>query len=204
MTLSELLISGLALPLCLSICLEVVSVIPLTLCCIHFQSYANAWLSCLFHALISSLSLSLIRSTQECILDVKSWMTHNKLKLNDGKTEVLIISAPRISNTIPLPGSLIVGNSTVRFSQSAIYFEVTLDIHLTVIACSQHDPNCFELRRIKSSGHYLSVQATKTCFCFYSFTTGLLQFPPFWMPSVPSKETWKGSDQCSPPHVESS
>ena len=31
----------------------------------------------------------LIQSTQECIHDVKSWMTHNKLRLND-KTEALM------------------------------------------------------------------------------------------------------------------
>ena len=31
-----------------------------------------------------------------------------------------------------------------------------------------------------------------SCFRFCSFTTGLLQFPPFWMPAVPSKHTLKG------------
>ena len=63
----------------------------------------------------------LIQSMQQCVHDVKSWMTHNKLKLNDDKTEALIISAPLISNCIPVPDSLTVGNSTVRFSQSAKY-----------------------------------------------------------------------------------
>ncbi len=91
-------------------------------------------------------------------------MTHNKLKLNTDKTEALIISAPRISNSIPLPDSLTVGNSTVRFSQSAKYLGVTLDMHLTMTA---HVVNLirtanFELRRINSIRHYLSVQATKT------------------------------------------
>ena len=38
----------------------------------------------------------LIQSTQQCVHDVKSWMTHNKLKRNDDKTEALIISALRI------------------------------------------------------------------------------------------------------------
>ena len=52
----------------------------------------------------------LIQSMQQCVHDVKSWMTHNKLKLNDDKTEALIISAPRISNSIPLPDSFTVGN----------------------------------------------------------------------------------------------
>ena len=38
----------------------------------------------------------LIQFMQQCVHDVKSWMTPNKLKLNDGKTEALIKSAPRI------------------------------------------------------------------------------------------------------------
>ena len=94
----------------------------------------------------------LIQSMQQCVHNVKSWMTDNKLKLNDDKTEALIISAPRISNSIPLPDSFTVGNSTVRFSQSAKYLGVTLDMYLTMTA---HVINLirtanFELRRINS------------------------------------------------------
>ena len=101
---------------------------------------------------------------QLCVHDVKLWMTHIKLKLNDDKTEAMIVYAPRISNSIPLPDSLTVGNSTVRFSQSAKYLGVTLDMHLTMTA---HIVNLirtanFELRRINFIRHYLSVQATKT------------------------------------------
>ena len=63
-------------------------------------------------------------------------MTHNKMKLNDDKMEALIISAPKISNSVPLPDSLTVGNLTVCFSQSAKYLGVTLDTvsytHLTL------------------------------------------------------------------------
>ena len=49
----------------------------------------------------------LIQSMQQCVHDVKSWKTHNKLKLNDDKTEELIISATKISNSMPLPDSLL-------------------------------------------------------------------------------------------------
>ena len=104
-----------------------------------------------------------IQSMQQCVHDVKSWKSHNKLKLNDDTTEELIISATKISNSIPLPDSLTIGNSTVRFSQSAKHLGVTLDMHLTMTA---HVVNLirtanFELRRTYSI-HYLSVQATKT------------------------------------------
>ena len=68
----------------------------------------------------------LIQSMQQCVHDIKSWTTQGKLKLKDNKTEALIISAPRISNSILLPDSLTFGNSTVRFSRSAKYLGVTL------------------------------------------------------------------------------
>ena len=90
-------------------------------------------------------------------------------KENDDKTEALIIPAPRISVSIPLPDSLTFGNSTVRFSQSAKYLGVKLDMHLTMTA---HVVNLirianFELRRISSIRHHLSVQATKTIVSAY-------------------------------------
>ena len=85
-------------------------------------------------------------------------------KENDDKTEALIIYAPRISNSIPLPDSLTVGNPTVCFSQSAKYLGVMLDMHLTMTA---HVVNLIRtansvLQCISSIQNYLSVQATET------------------------------------------
>ena len=149
----------------------------------------------------------LIQSMQQCVHDVKSWKTHNKLKLNDDKTEALIISAPRISNSIPRPDSFTVGNSTVRFSQSARYLGVTLDVHLTMTA---HVVKLirianFELSRINSTQHYLSVQATKTLFS--AFVLSRLDYCNSLLSGCPQylyKQNSKGSEQCSPPHLESS
>ena len=51
-----------------------------------------------------SASITLNRGwpTVNCIHNVKPWMTHNKLKLNDDKIEglIIILSAPRISNQV--------------------------------------------------------------------------------------------------------
>ena len=109
-------------------------------------------------------------------------MTHKKLKLNDDKTEALIISAPKISNSMPLPDSLTAGNSTVRFSQSSKYLEVTLDMHLTVNAdvVNLIRTANFELCRINSIRQYLSVQATKTlvsAFFFHDWPIAISSFP---------------------------
>ena len=106
----------------------------------------------------------LVQSMQACIQDVKSWMTYNKLKLNDEKTEALIISSQRVSLSAPLPDSLVVGDATVPFTKSAKNLGVVLDSHLTLNA---HVANVirmvnFEIRRISTIRHFLSTEATKT------------------------------------------
>ena len=106
----------------------------------------------------------LVSDIEACIQDVKSWMTCNKLKLNDGKTEALIISSQRASLPARLPTSLAVGDSTVSFSQTAKNLGVILDSHLTlnahvssVIRAVNH-----EFRQIGSIRRFLSIEATKT------------------------------------------
>ena len=53
----------------------------------------------------------LIDSMRLCIDDIKDWMTDNKLKLNDDKTEVMIISSSRMSTALSIPDSFHIGNA---------------------------------------------------------------------------------------------
>lgn len=48
---------------------------------------------------------TVVKHSEACISDVKSWMSVNKLKLNDSKTEA-VLASPRCSVTEPLPTSL--------------------------------------------------------------------------------------------------
>ena len=74
----------------------------------------------------------LVQSMQERVHDVKLWMSSNKLKLNDDKTEAMIVSPQRMSTSLPMPDSLTVSTSNVMFSQSVKTLGVTLDTHLTM------------------------------------------------------------------------
>ena len=56
---------------------------------------------------------------QDCILDVKTWMTANKLKLNDDKTEPLLIASNRTHFPNPPPISTHIGNTDIPFSSQA-------------------------------------------------------------------------------------
>ena len=59
-------------------------------------------------------------------------MTDNKLKLNDDKTEVMIISSSRMSTALLIPDSFEIGNASVPFSGTVKNLGVTLDCHLSL------------------------------------------------------------------------
>ena len=105
----------------------------------------------------------LVQTIQACICDVKSWMTGNKLKLNDDKTELMIVSSPRMSNAVPFPESMSVGASTIQFSDKVRNLGVTIDCHLSMSAqvTSVVRAANYELRRISSIRQFLTVQATR-------------------------------------------
>ena len=69
----------------------------------------------------------LTNSMQTCVQDVKSWMTFNKLKLNDDKSEVLFVASPRMSVSTSLPDSITLGCSNVLVSNSARNLGVVID-----------------------------------------------------------------------------
>ena len=52
-----------------------------------------------------------VQSMQKCTHDIKSWMSNNKLKPTDDKTDVMIVSSHRTSTSLPIPDSLAVGTS---------------------------------------------------------------------------------------------
>ena len=106
----------------------------------------------------------LIDSMRLCIDDIKDWMTANKLKLNDDKTEVMIISSSRMSTALSIPDSFDIGNASVPFSDTVKNLGVTLDCHLSL---KTHVLNLvrtanFELRRIGSIRSLLTTEATAT------------------------------------------
>ena len=57
-------------------------------------------------------------SMQSCISDVKAWATVNMLKLNDNKTDILLVTSNRTKHLHSLPPSITVGNAQLPFRQS--------------------------------------------------------------------------------------
>ena len=114
---------------------------------------------------ICKLSNSVNRM-ENCIDNVKSWMTTNKLRLNDEKTEALLFHS-KTKVLHDSPSTIIVGQSNIQFSKQAknLGFTITntleVEKHISNVCRSCNN----ELRKISSIRHLLTLDATKTLVC---------------------------------------
>ena len=106
----------------------------------------------------------LLHSMQSCISDVKVWASANMPKLNDNKTELMLVTSKRTKHLHNLPTSITIGNAQIPFKQSLKNLVFTLDCHLTMNAhVSNIARTCyFELRRLASFRRFLTSTATAT------------------------------------------
>ena len=106
----------------------------------------------------------LLHSMQSCIGDVKAWATANMRKLNDNKTELMLVTSKRTKHLHNLPTSITIGDAQIPFKLSVKNFGVTLDCHLTMNAhVSNIARTCyFILRRLASICRFLTSTAAAT------------------------------------------
>jgi hypothetical protein len=108
-----------------------------------------------------------VRELQTCISDVRDWMSHSKLKLNDDKTEALLVHTSRSFSHCYKPDTLSVGDTQVQFSSFArnlgyiLADSMSLDHHVKNICRTAY----LSIRQISSIRRYLTVEATKTLVC---------------------------------------
>ena len=101
---------------------------------------------------------------QSCICDVKAWATANMLRLNDNKTELMLVTSKRTKHLHSQPTSITIGNAQIRFKKYVKNLGFTLDCHLIKNAhVSNIALTCyFELRRLASIRRFLTSTATAT------------------------------------------
>ena len=94
--------------------------------------------------------------------DVKAWATANMLKLNDNKTELMLVTTKRTTHLHTLPTSITIGNAQIPFKHSVKNISVTLDCHLTMNAhVSNIVRTCYiELCRLASIRRFMKSTAT--------------------------------------------
>ena len=102
---------------------------------------------------------------QSCISDVKAWATANMLRLNDNKTELMLVTTKRTKYFHSLPTSIIMDNAQIPFKQSVKNLGFTLDCHLTMNAHISR--TCyFELRCLTSIRRQVLQQSHLNVFLF--------------------------------------
>ena len=106
----------------------------------------------------------LLLSMQSCICDIKTGATANMLKLNDNKTELMLVNSKETKHLHNLPTSITVGNAQIPFKQSMKMLGFTLDCHLIMNEdFSNISQTCyFELHRLASIHRFLTNTATVT------------------------------------------
>ena len=84
------------------------------------------------------------------------------LKLNDSKTELMLVTSKRSKHLHNLPTSITIGNAQIPFKESVKNLGFTLDCHLTMnVHVSNIARTCyFEMRRLASICRFLTSTAT--------------------------------------------
>ena len=125
---------------------------------IDYHIYADdTQLYCSFDSNLASDTLDKIML---CIKDIRSWMIQNKLKINDDKTEFLVLSSPRAHVNKDL--SLQIGGASIVPSSKCRNLGVVFDQHMTMDAQVANVAKCmmFHLRSIAKIRHLITDIAT--------------------------------------------
>ena len=150
---------------------------------INVLSYADdTQLYCSFRPGESETAISRLEC---CIADVKDWMSRNKLKLNDSKTEVVHVTS-RFTPTEPVK-HVTIGNSAISPTDAARNLGVIFDQHLSMTA---HVNNLcksasFVLRSIGQLRKYLDRATTEKL--VHAFVTSRLDYCNCLLFGLPDK-----------------
>ena len=82
----------------------------------------------------------------------------NMLKLNDNKTELMLVASKRTKHLHNLPTCITISNVQIPFKQSVKNLGLTTNAHVSNIARTYY----FELRRLASIRRFLTSTATAT------------------------------------------
>ena len=128
---------------------------------IMFHCYADD--TQLYISFNTTSSNDALTKMEQCINDIRLWMASNFLKLNDDKTEVMLIGTPSMLNKIPSQ-TLRVGNDDITPTDTARNIGALFDMNLSM---SRHVSQICkgawnQLRQIGQIRKYLDSSSTAT------------------------------------------
>ena len=142
------------------------------------QSFADD--TQLYHSSHPKFVNNSITSISACFSDIKQWMYNHKLKLNDEKTEALLIHSKSSFSNLDQPSSILIGSSDIPFSKTTrnlgyiMTDDMSSDAHINFICRSAYGA----LRRISAIRKYLTVHATTVLVC--AFVLSRLDYIRLW------------------------
>ena len=116
-----------------------------------------------------------IASVEACISDVRAWLIHNRLLINDSKTEFLVVGSRLQLSKIAID-SITVGDSTIQPVKSVrnlgTWFDskMSMSIHIGKI-CSKAFYGLYKIRQLRK---FLNPESTKTL--VHAFVTSHLDY----------------------------
>ena len=104
-----------------------------------------------------------VTAMEDCVSDIRRWMLTNRLMINDGKTEVMLVGTPQQLAKITLDG-IKVGGENIVPATAVRNLGVNQDNHLKMdkpvaSLCSRSFYQLYRLRRIRK---FLTPQSTQT------------------------------------------
>ena len=105
---------------------------------------------------------TMLETVSECIREVKLWMTSNRLKLNDDKTDVMLVAHEK-TPVVGLPNVLKVNDSYIEFNDSVKNLGMILDNKFSMVpSISQLCKNLyFQIRNISKIRHFIPEDISK-------------------------------------------
>ena len=122
---------------------------------------------------VDLFSVEAVHAMKQCIRAIRAGMQADKLKLNENKTEVMLISEPANLSKVNL-GTLTVGDTSVAIVNKARNLsQLNFNVHITVITkiCSLSFCSLYKIRRIRK---YLSYESAQTL--ILALVTGRLDY----------------------------
>ena len=104
-----------------------------------------------------------VNKVSSCVSVIKTWMNNHFLKLNEDKTEVLVVSTPYVSKSLSIP-TLMLDGVDISTSGKVRDLGVTLDSamqyhhHVNSVVRNAY----YQLNRIARIRNYLTEEATKS------------------------------------------
>lgn len=153
---------------------------------VHTHQYAD---DCQLYVRLQSAGCEAIGNSksklEDCVATMSEWMAANKLKLNEGKSEVIVFTPP--STQTPLLSSLIIGDETIDASHYVKNLGVYLEQHLNAerqvnALCSMSYYHLFNIGAIRNCLSKSSVEKL-----VHAFMTTRLDFCNSLLVSAPQR-----------------